>query len=152
MPIIIAGAIAAGGAIAGAKISSNAAKNAAKTQTQAADKAATLQSDLGNKSLDFQRQMYETGRADMMPWMNMGRSALGALGQGMGLQGGSAPAGGPPMGGPGGGGMPLGAMGQQRSLYKAPQMVMMRAPDGSTKQVPMAMAPHFEARGAVRVQ
>lgn len=138
MPLVVAGAIAAGGAIAGGVIGSKSAKSAAKTQTQAADRSAQLQYDLGMQGLDFQRQMWDQGRADMQPWMNMGKSALGALGSGMGLSGGPASM--------GGGGMSLGN--PRGSLYKAPQMVMMRAPDGSTRPVPRTMVPHYQSRGA----
>lgn len=150
VPLIVGGATA-GASIAGAKMASNAAKNAAKTQTAAADRSAQLQYDLGNKSLDMQRQMYEQGRADMAPWRNTGQAALGQLSSRMGLGGGmslggGAPAGQPPMGG----GMTLGGMPQ--GGYQRPQMVRMVAPTGEQKEVPLAMVSHLEARGARRVQ
>lgn len=172
MPIVAAGAIAAAGAIGGAVIGSKASKSAAATQTAAADRAAQLQSDLGNRSLDFQREMWQQGQQNMAPWLSMGSQALGALGQGMGLSGGGgaprfSPGGGSAMprtlggpvsvssqGQPGGvsgtsGGMTLGSMGQ--GGYSAPEMVMMRAPNGQTRPVPKAMVNHYATQGAVVV-
>src|SRR5688572_21862557 len=144
MPIIVAGAIAAGGAIAGSVIGSKASKSAAKTQTDAANRSADLQYKLGQDSLGFQREMWQQGRNDMMPWLNTGKAALGALGGGMGLGGdtGQSPAA-SALGRPGSLGSPL---------YRQPQMVMMVAPTGEQKQVPIAMVPHLVARGAKRVQ
>lgn len=154
---LITTAASVGGTLVGAKMGSNAANNAARTQTDAANRAAQLQYDLGNRSLDFQRQMWETGRNDMMPWMNMGRSALGTLGSRMGLGSG----GGPPMGGgeprsvgygqtpnaaANGGGSTLGSLGQ--GGYAGPQMVQMKAPNGEVRPVPRTMVEHYKARGA----
>lgn len=41
-----------------------------------ADKAAAAQASAANKALKFQKQMWETSRADMMPWMQAGQKAL----------------------------------------------------------------------------
>ena len=139
VPLLV-GAVTSGATLYAAKKGADASRNAAATQTAAADRAGQLQYDLGMKSLDFQRQMWDQGQANMQPWMNMGRSALGALGAGMGLSGGGAPA----MGGPSR--MPSGGMGQ--GGYSAPAMVMMQAPNGQSKQVPQAMVEHYKAMGA----
>ena len=64
-PAIIAGGIAAVGAIGGAVIGSNAQKSAANQATQATtaanNQATAAQLQLGNASLDLQRQMYNNG-------------------------------------------------------------------------------------------
>lgn len=41
-----------------------------------ADKAAAAQTAAANKALKLQKQMWETSRADMMPWLDAGRKAL----------------------------------------------------------------------------
>jgi hypothetical protein len=73
-PIVIAGGIAAAGAIGSAIIASKAAKSAAQTQTEASDKA-----------LDLQKEMYNTTRSDLSPWTTQGQKAATALGSLMGL-------------------------------------------------------------------
>ena len=67
-PIVIAGAIAAGGAIAGAKISSSGAKKAAETQAKTADAATALQ-----------REMYYNNIEQQKPWYQAGQAGLGQL-------------------------------------------------------------------------
>lgn len=42
-----------------------------------ADKAASAQARAANNSLKLQREMWETSRADMMPWLDAGKTALG---------------------------------------------------------------------------
>lgn len=43
----------------------------------AADRAAKAQETAANNSLALQREIYETNRADAMPWMEAGKTALG---------------------------------------------------------------------------
>lgn len=43
----------------------------------AADKAADAQASAANKSLKLQREMWQTSRTDMMPWLEAGKTALG---------------------------------------------------------------------------
>lgn len=61
-------AIQVGGAVYGANQSANAAQDAAGAQTGASREA-----------LELMREMWETGRADQMPWLNAGKSALNPL-------------------------------------------------------------------------
>ena len=143
IPLAMGGAMA-GAQMYGAKKGADVAKSAAATQSAATDKAAQLQFDLGNKSLDFQRDMWTQGRADMMPWMNTGKAALGALGAGMGL---GSTTGQPP---PGHATSTLGMLGQQGA--PKPQLVWMQAPTGEKKQVPITMVEHYRRRGATQVQ
>ena len=65
--ILGAAALGAAGSIAGGVMQSNAATQAASTQAAAADKALALQ-----------ERQYQQTRADSMPWMNAGKTALNA--------------------------------------------------------------------------
>lgn len=83
-----AAAVAIGGSVIGGAISGNAASNAADTQAAAA-----------NNATEVQRQMFEQGRADLMPWQNAGGASLRELMWQMGLDpntAGGAPAGSAP--------------------------------------------------------
>lgn len=172
--IIIGAAATAGGTIASAKISSNAAKKAAQTQ-----------SDAGDKALAFQREQYEQARQEFNPYQQAGYGALGRLGTAaaappvnfqpgqsrqLGLPQGVPPA---PMGArvaaggaaPGGGvvaaglqGTPVAGPGPAATAPpNAPQngasaaLWTLQAPDGTTKQLPPEVAQQFVARGATRV-
>ncbi|MCU1301969.1 MAG: hypothetical protein JWQ87_2253 [Candidatus Sulfotelmatobacter sp.] len=73
------GAMAAAGSVGGAAISANAAGNAANTQASAAQQAQQLQADEAQKSLDFQKQQWDTQQQNMAPWLSAGKSALGQL-------------------------------------------------------------------------
>lgn len=73
---LIMGGLAAAGTVAGASISSNAAKSAANTQAQVAD-----------KSLALQQSQYDTTRADLAPWRAAGSGALQMLSDSLGLNG-----------------------------------------------------------------
>lgn len=66
--------IGAGASLLGGMFGSNAAEDAAKAQERAARHA-----------LKLQREMWETGRADMMPWLDAGRTALGQYMSQLGL-------------------------------------------------------------------
>jgi len=77
---IIAGAIiAAGGATAASKISSDAAKDAAKTGAEAAELGAEAELDAIDKSIAFQKETFETQREDLAPFREIGLQALETL-------------------------------------------------------------------------
>ncbi len=117
--------------------------------SHAAGKAADKQAAAAKQSLDLQRNIYEQNRNDQMPWLNAGRGAVSTLSQLMGVNGIN----------------PASTFSQtspqpQQAVQRSPLaalagggggMVNMRAPDGSTRPVPAAMAAQLEARGAVRV-
>jgi hypothetical protein len=79
MPFAWAAGAAAVAGIAGSVISSNAAKDAAKTQANAANKGVQAQTDMFNKI-----------QANLDPYMKLGQSALGPLGNLLGLNGGNS--------------------------------------------------------------
>jgi hypothetical protein len=64
-PLLIAAAVGAAGAVGAGIIGANAAEKAAQTQASAADRATALQ-----------EKQFETARADAMPWMTAGKTAL----------------------------------------------------------------------------
>lgn len=113
--------------------------------SRAAGKAADQQAKAAQASLDLQRNIYEQGRADQMPWLNAGRGSVTTLQRLMGVD--SNPASTMPM------------TSSQQAVQRNPmqqlagggEMVTMRAPDGSTRPVPAAMVGQLEARGAQRV-
>lgn len=119
--------------LAGAAIGANAAKSAASTQSAAADKA-----------LGVQQQAYNQQTQQFAPYLAAGQSAIGRLGS-------MAAAGPPPFQQ-----RPPMNVGQLGSSQPSPQattgqMVTLKGPDGSIRQVPAATADQFIQRGAVRV-
>jgi hypothetical protein len=84
-PIVIAGAIAAGGAVAGAGLESSAAGNAANIQSNAAQQAAALDYQAGQNALDFQQNEWNTTQAELAPYLGAGYGALGQLESGLGI-------------------------------------------------------------------
>ncbi len=56
-----------------------------------AKKAARAQADAANRATDLQRHMYETSRADSMPWLDAGKTALARMQSELGLGGGTGP-------------------------------------------------------------
>lgn len=132
---IAAGAASAAGSVAAAKIQSGAAKDAAKTQTAAA-----------NQSLAFQQQQYQQQRQDFAPYQQNGVQAGSRLGQMA-----STP---PPSFTPGRPQAPqLGMPPIATPPTSSPQpqqgrMVLLQAPDGSTKQLPEALAQQAVQKGA----
>lgn len=50
-----------------------------KSAAEAATEAADIQREYGEKALELQRQMYEQGRQDLMPWLTAGQESLGTL-------------------------------------------------------------------------
>ncbi len=151
--------ISAGASIAKAKMASNAAKKAAQTQETA-----------GERALGFQTQAYQQQRADVAPYAQAGQASLAnltAMGQQPvvsrgpnGYQPTRTPAPAPmpaasPMTlnqiGPASGARPRGPMSPMSPDGGDGPMVQLRAPDGSVQAVPATVAPHYLARGAVRV-
>jgi hypothetical protein len=51
----------------------------AHKQSEAADKATKAQTAANDKALALQKEIFETQREDMMPWLDAGREALGQL-------------------------------------------------------------------------
>lgn len=124
LPLAIPLAIAGGSAILklfGAKKSADAAKEAAKIQSASAQQA-----------LNLQQQLYGQSRADLDPYRQHGVQGLTALSA---LMGHPQPAPSPPV---------PGVPGQPGAL------VLLRAPNGQTKQVPADQVNYYLARGATR--
>jgi hypothetical protein len=67
------------GAVVGASSNNKAIKNATKAQVEGI-----------NKAIDEQKYEYDTSRSDFMPWMDFGKTALGPLGDLLGLNGSDA--------------------------------------------------------------
>lgn len=86
MPLVAAAAIGAGGSLLGGAMQSSAAKRAAQAQENAALSAADVQRD----ALGFQKEVYEQGRQDSLPWMEAGMGALDQLRIEMGLSDGES--------------------------------------------------------------
>lgn len=117
--------------------------------SRAAGKAADQQAQAARDSLNLQRNIYEQGRSDQMPWLNAGRGAVTTLSRLMGVDGVNPAAAMPQTSPQGQQAMPRSPMAQ---LATGGGTVLMRAPDGSTRPVPMAQVAQLEARGAQRVQ
>lgn len=140
-----------GGAV-GAKVTSNASEHAADTQAKAAQEA-----------LDFTKAQKAKQEAAYAPYAAVGQQAASTL---SGLVR-PAPMGGPPApyaSQPMQGGSPLSMMGQ--GMMQGPSsptmqqpagatahgaMVMLQAPDGTQKQVPVSQASFYISRGAKQV-
>lgn len=149
MPWAIPAAIIGGSTLAGlfgANKAAGAARQAAQLQSAATDRAAELQFQLGNRALDLQQAQWAQTQQHIAPWIATGTSALGTLGGLAGL----SPSPGVPRSA-----VPPSALAGMAGLnaggYHQPDMVQMRAPTGQIKLVPRAIAPHYEARGAVVV-
>jgi hypothetical protein len=69
----------------GAGIAGGSALGAGAMQSGAANSAAQLQYGLGEQALNFEKQQYATGQQELMPWLQGGQQALGALESGLGL-------------------------------------------------------------------
>lgn len=98
-PLVAAAAVAAGGAIVGAKMQSGAAKSAAQIQSDAATKAAQLQADANEKTLAFQKEQAaaDLARANAVQQGNYNQWAsregrLSDFGQALGLSARNIPA------------------------------------------------------------
>jgi hypothetical protein len=126
--------------------------------SRASGKAAQAQERAGERSLAFQREQYNDGKARMQPWIESGHDGRARLSSLLGPTGnptrGGAPAS-PPMRPMQGGGAPLstfaqGGMGAGRAMVPGGPggMVTIEAPTGERRQVPEAQAKQFIARGA----
>lgn len=73
---LVAGGLAAAGAVGGAAISSHAAGEAASTQADAAKSAAELQKEEADNALAFQKEQWTTQQANLAPWLSAGKGAL----------------------------------------------------------------------------
>jgi hypothetical protein len=129
----LGGASLVTGAI-GAHKAASASKEAAKQQAASAQQA-----------LAVQQQMYQQTRGDLAPYRQYGAGALAAGHQLMGLP---TPAAEPAM-------MPLSQVIGQRptptgTAVPRGSLVLLRAPNGQTQQVPADQVDHYLARGATR--
>ena len=90
IPALIAGGLPLLGGIAGSIISSNAAEGAAEEQAAASREAAEIRAQSLRdataaeleglqRSLDFQREIFETGRRDLRPFRRAGQTAIETL-------------------------------------------------------------------------
>lgn len=89
--IAIAGGVGAAGAVGGAAISANAAGNAAGAASNAADYSANLQYQATEQGLQQQEQQWQTGQAEMQPWLQSGQQGLANLDYLLGLDPGAVP-------------------------------------------------------------
>lgn len=65
----------------GAAIGAIFSSQAAKAQAAGANKAANLQYQLGQESLDFQKQQYANTQKELAPWLQAGTQGINALSQ-----------------------------------------------------------------------
>lgn len=161
-PVVAASLIAAAGTVAGTTIGG-------KIQSNAAKKAGNLQADAASQALQFQREQSRLDRANFdatqqanyaqyaaqqqrqAPYQQIGASAAGTLQQRLGLPQASLPALPPPpslqsvSALPGAGSASLG------SVAGTGGAVLMRAPDGTTKQVPQGQVAYYTQKGATKV-
>lgn len=108
-----------------------------KAQSGAADKAVDAQVAAANKALDLHGRIYDTTRADLSPWTTRGTEAVNTLGARLNGGGGRQVA----------SSMGAGTLGS----VMPGQLATIQAPNGQTKQVPVAEVAHWESRGAKRV-
>jgi len=81
----IAAGVGAAGSIAGGAIGASAAGSAADTQANAAIQASQIQAQQADKALQFQKQQYQTGQAQLSPYLQAGYSGLANLENLLGL-------------------------------------------------------------------
>lgn len=104
-------------------------------QSRAAGKAADQQSAVADKALGLQRDMWNTTQQNQAPYMQAGSQAVTRLNDLMG-------------------GSPLQSQSQSLANLQPqaqPQMVNMKAPDGSVRPVPQSEVQHWTQRGAVAI-
>jgi hypothetical protein len=131
-----------------------------KQQSNATKAAANIQAASSDKALAEARRIFDLQRSDRQPYVDQSLKSLGQLGQlsnmGSYMQlpaqrlGASSP-GSMPMSQ-----MNMGALGQPAQPQGAPAqgqqpMGMFRAPDGETRQFPLAMEQQLVAKGVQRV-
>jgi hypothetical protein len=83
--LIIGGVAAAGAGVAGAEISSNAAKKAAGTQANAADYSANLQAQLGQEGVNLDTEQLNAEEQNAYPFLQSGYGAEANLDYLMGI-------------------------------------------------------------------
>lgn len=84
-PLVIAGAVAAAGAVGGAAIASHGASSAANAQANAANSAAQLQHQDAQSALNFQQGQYGNQQSELAPYANVGYSGLANLANLLGI-------------------------------------------------------------------
>lgn len=124
----ILGASLAAASTANTVMQTKASNKALKLQTTAADKSLDAQTKANQDALAFQKQMWETQQQQLAPYMRLGGQAADRLSQWTGMNGGNTGFSNP-------------------ARYSGPDMVQMRAPDGTVRPVPRAMVPHYTSRG-----
>lgn len=140
----------------GGRQASRASQRAALTQQQASEQAIGANERAQENALNFYRDMWTQSQQNLAPYVQLGHSAVGALGNltgimpnvGPGANYSGAPGKRPMPGSQPGRGPTLGLFGNPAGSYSAPQMVTMIGPDGSQRQVPRTMVPHYQQRGA----
>lgn len=109
--------------------------------SRAANNAANQQLEYGNRALDFEKQRYADAQGNLAPWIDTGQQAVKTAGAAMMPSNGPAPtaANVAPQ---------FMAPFQQNAQNNGSNLVMLQAPDGSQRQVPGTLVPHFLSRGA----
>lgn len=79
------GGAAAAGSVVSSVVGANAAQSAADTQAQSAQQATAAQQQAAQQSIAAQQQAQQQAQANAQPWINAGSSALGQLGQLLGI-------------------------------------------------------------------
>ena len=156
-PLVIAAAIAAGGSVAGAALSSRAAGKASREQSNASLEAARIQDAATQRAEVEQRRIHDELREQNAPYLQAGQQSVSRMG-GLLSQGRDWRATGttptfqvparprgpnrlaPLMAEEGSGRTPA-------ATAQAP-MVMMRSPAGHRKEVPAAQVGYYTQRGA----
>lgn len=76
--------------LVGAAVGIGGAALSASASKKAANKAAAAQTAANDAAIAEQRRQYDTTRSDLMPWQTAGKSALGDIGDLLGLNGDAA--------------------------------------------------------------
>lgn len=84
-PAVIAGGVAAAGAIGGAVIGAKAQKSAASQAADAQNQAAQMQFQLGQESLDLNKQIYNSNYGTLSPFVSRGNVAGDSINALLGL-------------------------------------------------------------------
>jgi hypothetical protein len=89
-PVVIAGGIAAAGAIGGAALGASAQNKANKQAAQTQNNATNAQLQLGRESMGLNKDIYNSNYDTLSPWVSRGNVAGNAYSEMLGLP--SAPA------------------------------------------------------------
>jgi hypothetical protein len=117
------------GAIIGGAIGGLGSFASGKAQADAMTHAADLQATANTNALNFAKQRYGQLQQNEAPYMAGGTAAAGGIGDVL----------------------KRAAVRSGYSYAPPPQMVTLKAPDGSTKQVPQDQAQHYIQLGAAQV-